>query len=193
MRLFVLARHGQSTLNVEMRVNGDPAVPVALTRAGIEQAMQLGSQLESLGLDLCLHTRFVRTLRTAEIALDGRGVALREEPGLDDVALGELEGCTIEEYRAWKRGRPRSEPFPGGESLDDAARRYARACRALLEGEARAVLVICHEIPVRYAVNAALGSDSLDGPVHDIGNATPFVFDEAGLERAVAGIERLSG
>ena len=57
-------------------------------------------------------------------------------------------------------------PFPGGESLDDAARRYARADRGLLERPEQAVLVVCHEIPIRYALNAAAGSDDLDGPEH---------------------------
>ena len=31
MRLFVIARHGQSVLNVEKRVNGDPRRVVPLT------------------------------------------------------------------------------------------------------------------------------------------------------------------
>jgi hypothetical protein len=53
------------------------------------------------------------------------------------------------------------------------------------------VLVVCHEIPIRYALNAAGGSDSLDGPVHDIPNAVPYCFDEDALERAAVGIERL--
>ena len=37
----------------------------------------------------------------------------------------------------------------------------------------------------------ATGSDSLDGPLHDIPNATPFLFDGDSLERAVAVIRRL--
>jgi hypothetical protein len=55
------------------------------------------------------------------------------------------------------------------------------------------VLVVTHEIPVRYALNAAAGSDSLDGPAHEISNAVPYLFDEEALERAVRGIERLVG
>ena len=55
------------------------------------------------------------------------------------------------------------------------------------------MLVVCHEIPVRYALNAAGGSGELDGPAHDIANATPFLFDEDALRRAAAGIERLAG
>jgi broad specificity phosphatase PhoE len=99
---------------------------------------------------------------------------------------------TIDEYRAWKRAHTRKDPFPGGESLDDAARRYARAFERLLERAERTVLVVCHEIPVRYALNAAGGSDELDGPEHAIPNATPYLFDETALTRAAARIDLLA-
>src|SRR5207245_2353724 len=82
------------------------------------------------------------------------------------IDVGELEGRTIEDYRAWKRVHRRDEAFPGGESLDDVARRYVRAFGRLLERPERSILVVCHEIPVRYALNAAAGSDELDGPAH---------------------------
>ena len=190
MRLFVLARHGQSELNVTHRVNGDPSVPVALTEQGEAESARLGLELTAIGLDLCVHTRFGRTRETAEIALAGRKVPLEVEPLLDDIDVGDLEGETIEDYRAWKREHTRSDAFPRGESLDDAARRYARAYESLLARAERRILVVCHEIPIRYALNAATGSDNLDRPVHDIENCVPYFFDDEGLERAAAGIRR---
>jgi broad specificity phosphatase PhoE len=191
LRLFVLTRHGQTGLNVSRRVNGDPAVPVALTPLGEAEALGLGLQVANLELDVCLHSRFGRTRQTAEIALAHRGVPFVEEPLLDDIDVGDLEGRTIEEYRDWKHHHRRDEQFPSGESLDAAARRYAAAFERLLARPERRILVVCHEIPIRYALNAAVGSDSLDGPAHEIGNCIPHLFDEAGLERAIAGIERL--
>jgi broad specificity phosphatase PhoE len=115
-----------------------------------------------------------------------------EEPLLDDIDVGELEGVTLEEYRAWKRNHTRKDPFPGGESLNDAAQRYARAFERLLERSEQTLLVICHEVPVRYALNAAAGSDDLDGPEHSIPNATPFLFDGTALARAAARIRSLA-
>ena len=193
MRLFVLTRHGESELNITRRVNGDPEVAVHLSARGRDQARALGEQTAHVGLDACVVTRFGRTRETAEVALDGRRVPVLEEPLLDDIDVGELEGCSLDDYRAWKRERTRADAFPGGESLDDAARRYGKAFGGLLELPYERVLVVCHEIPVRYAVNAAGGSDDLDGPVHDIVNAVPYLFDEPGLRRAVDGIERLVG
>jgi broad specificity phosphatase PhoE len=193
-RLFVLTRHAESILNIERRVNGDPGQDVPLTEEGEREARLLGMQLAHVPLDTCVHTRFPRTRVTAEIALAEREeVPFLLEPLLDDIDVGDFEGAPVEEYRAWKHSHSRSDPFPGGESLDDAARRYAAALRALLESPHRCVLAVCHEIPVRYALNAAAGSESLDGPAHEIPNAAPFLFDEPTLERAAGRIDRLAG
>jgi broad specificity phosphatase PhoE len=193
VRLFVIARHAHSTLNLERRINGDPAVPVALTEQGREESRQLGVQVANVPLDLCVHTRFPRTRETAAIALEGRDVPFEVEPLLDDIDVGDLEGQTIDDYRAWKRLHTRADPFPGGESLDDAARRYARGFQRLLDATGSCVLVVCHEIPLRYALNAAGGSDELDGPVHELRNAAPYVFEEPALRRAAERIAALAG
>jgi broad specificity phosphatase PhoE len=192
VRLYVIARHGESTLNLEKRVNGDPAVPVTLTERGREAAKLLGQQLAHVPLELCVHSRFSRTRETAAIALEGREVPFEEEPLLDDIYVGELEGRTLDEYREWKDEHTRADSFPGGESLDDAARRYARAYRRMIDRPEERILILTHEIPLRYAINAADGSDDLDGPTHQLANATPYLFDEAALSRAVVQIERLS-
>ena len=189
--LVVLARHAHSQLNLEHRINGDPSVPVHVTDGGKEEARALGLQLANVPIALCVHTRFPRTQETAHLALAGRDVPVEVEPLLDDIDVGELEGETVDEYHAWKAKHARSDPFPGGESLDDAARRYAQAFRKLAARDAASVLVVCHEIPVRYALNAAAGSDSFDGPVREIANASPFLFDERSLLGAADGIDRL--
>jgi broad specificity phosphatase PhoE len=194
VRLFLVARHGQSTLNVENRVNGDPKVHVDLTEEGRANARGLGQQIANVPIGLCICTRFARTRQTAELALDGRDVPFETEPLLDDVDVGDLEGETIEDYRAWKREHTRADRFPRGESLDEAGLRYAKGFRKLLDRDSPdVVLVVCHEIPLRYALNAAAGSSDLDGPMHVIRNATPYLFDEPSLRRAAGRIEQLAG
>jgi len=192
VRLFVLTRHGESVLNVERRINGDPGIEVALSERGEEESRLLGEEREHVPIDLCVHTRFGRTLQTARLALAGRDVRFEIDPDLDDIDVGELEGKTIEEYRAWKRAHERSDSFPCGESLDDAARRYAGAFGRLAARTEHVTLVVAHEIAVRYAVNAAAGSDELDAPTHDLRNAAPYLFDEQALERAAKRIAELA-
>lgn len=192
MRIFLLARHGESLFNVADVVNADPALDRGLSEAGRAEASALREQIAALEIDLLVTSRFPRAQETASIALGNRQVPHIVSSDLDDVRVGDLEGKTIADYRLWKRAHTRSERFPGGESLNEAAARYAEAYRALLERPERVILTVCHEIPVRYAVNAAAGSQSLDAPVHDIPNAVPFIFGDRELQIAAAGIGRLA-
>jgi broad specificity phosphatase PhoE len=95
VQIVILSRHGQSTLNIEGKVNGDPSVPVPLTADGRVAAAKLGEQVAHLPLDLGVHTRFARTRETLELALAGRAIPTIEEPLLDDIDVGDLEGCSI--------------------------------------------------------------------------------------------------
>ena len=192
VRLLIVVRHGESTLNLERRVNGDPSLDVDLTERGREESRQLGLQVANVPLDLCVHTRFERTLQTAEIAVAGRELDWREDPLFDDIDVGDLEGKSIDDYRAWKREHTRADAFPEGESLDDAARRYAQGYARLLEDPHDTILLVCHEIPLRYALNAAAGSDQLDGPVHELRNAVPYLFERDAVRRAAERMEALA-
>jgi probable phosphoglycerate mutase len=187
VRILLLARHGQSSFNVDGIVNGDPALDRGLSTLGASEAAQLQGQLAAIAIDLCVTSEFPRAKETARLALGDRADATATvvDPDLNDIRIGELEGESVERYRAWKRAHPATTPFPGGESLAVAARRYADAFERLLARGEETVFCVCHEIPVRYAVNAARGSDQLNGPLHDVANATPYVFDAAGLARAI--------
>jgi broad specificity phosphatase PhoE len=193
--LVLLARHGQSLLNVDGVVNGDPALDRGLAPLGIEQARALAAQIAAVAIDACVVSTFPRAQETARLALAGRAksVPTTIDPDLDDVRVGELEGCTLEDYRVWKHGRSRGEPFPGGESLHDTTRRYANAYERVLARPEDTILCICHEVPVRYAVNAAGDSPELDGPLHNVANATPYLFDTDSLTRAVDRMRELAG
>lgn len=191
MRLTLLCRHGRSLFNVAGVVNGDPARDRGLADEGIAGGKALGVQLAATAIDLCVVSRFPRAQQTAELALAGRPVETIVDADLDDIRIGDLEGRTLADYHAFREGRSRDEPFPGGESPNDAARRYADAFERILGRPEDVVLVVCHEIPLRYAINAAAGSAELDHPVHDVANSTPFLFDADGLGRAVERIRAL--
>jgi probable phosphoglycerate mutase len=192
MRLFLLARHGQSLFNVDKVVNGDPDLDRGLSEQGIEEATRLGTQLAALPIDLVAVSPFPRALQTANIARGSREVAHVVDDELGDVRIGELEGASLDAYRESAAHHDRTVRFPGGESLDEAALRYAGAFERLVARDEQVTLVVCHEIPVRYVVNAAAGSDDVNGPLHYVANATPYLFDEASLSRAVERVRELA-
>src|SRR6185437_6002153 len=188
-----VARHGQSLFNVDQVVNGDPALDRGLSEQGIEEAERLAGQLAALPLDLVVVSPFPRALQTANIALAGREVPHLVDDDLGDVRIGDLEGKTLDAYRNTQAHANRKERFPGGESLDEAAQRYAGAFERLLARHEPVTLVVCHEIPLRYLANAAAGSGELNGPLTFVANADPYLFDEAALRRAVARMRELAG
>jgi len=192
VRLALVVRHGQSLFNVDHVINGDPSLDRGLSPLGREEGEKLGHQLAGVAIDLCIVSEFPRAQETAALALAGREVPRVVDPDLDDIRIGELEGEQIDDYERWKHAHTRDDPFPGGESLNGAARRYADAFEHVLARAEETILVACHEIPVRYVANAAGGSDELDGPLHAVANATPYLFDEIGLRRAVDRMRELA-
>jgi broad specificity phosphatase PhoE len=195
MSICFLVRHAESLYNVEKRINGDPAIPVALSDRGRQEAAQLNLQLAHVRIEVCVHTRFLRTMETANLGLGERAkhVPFVCEPSLDDINAGELEGRPMTDSAAWTDAHGPGDPFPGGESLHDAAVRFAQGFRNLASRPENVVLAVCHELPIRFAINAAAGRTDLQQPHHDVANAIPYVFEHSKLERAARQIEASSG
>jgi probable phosphoglycerate mutase len=186
---LVLVRHGETSYNVARRVNGDPSQPVHLTEHGRAQAAALAPVMEAVAWGSAWHTRFPRTRETLDLLLPGGGPPRHEISELDDIDVGELEGATIEEWRAWRRGRGLEESPPGGESRVAVLRRYARGFLRLHLEAALPALVVCHDQAIRYLENVLADEDPLFGPVQMIPNATPYAYRSADMAFAA---ERLA-
>lgn len=189
-RTFALVRHGGTDYNAARRLNGDPSVPVGLTDEGRAQVAALRERIRDLPVDLGVRTRFPRTRQTIEILLEGRDVAVRICPELDDVLLGEFEGASVDDYRRFREQNGEDARPSGGEGRLDALDRYARGFEKLLAAPARAPLVVTHDIPIRFLANAIRGEDPLEGPVHAIGNASLTAVSEQEMRRGVDAMHR---
>jgi probable phosphoglycerate mutase len=189
MQLAILARHGESEYSAQGLLNGDIAVAVGLTARGREEARRLGDELRDEQLDLCVTSEFERTRETADIALAGRGVPRAVEPRLNDPLYGRYEGGALDDYRDWASGAPSSAvPEPGGESRFAIVERYAHAFRALLARREDTILVVCHSLPVSYALGAREGkAPGARMPLAE--HAVPYRFGVAELEAATTLLE----
>ena len=190
MRTAILARHGETTYNLRLALNGDLAVSVPLTPKGEEQARRLGKQLARERIDLCVTSEFERAQRTAALALTGRSLPRLVMPELNDPLYGSFEGALLDDYRAWAASAPSSAVPPGdGESRLAIVERYSRAFRRVAERPEETVLVVSHSLPVAYVLAACDGEPP--GPrVPLVETAHPYWLDEAELERAVELLER---
>lgn len=190
VRLFVFARHAESTANAEHVLSSDPSRPVALTPRGQAEARVLGMQLANVRVDLAVATRLLRTQQTIDIALQGRQVPVLIEPDFDELRSGDLDGGPIEAYRSWRNQHRLGDPLPHGESPADALRRYANALWRLLARTETVTLAVIHELGLRYIATAAAGLSR--APDMAFANAVPFLFDEHAVRRAAASLDSMA-
>jgi broad specificity phosphatase PhoE len=189
VRRAILVRHGESEYSAVGRLNGDVEVAVGLTARGREEARRLGGQLAGEQLDLCVTSAFRRTRETADEALRGREVPRLVLPEMNDPLYGPYEGAQVEDYRAWAATSASGvSPEPGGESRLALVVRYARGLRLLLTRPEATLLVVCHSLPVSYALAAREGrAPAVRMPF--AGHAVPYPFSAAELEAAAAILE----
>jgi len=195
-RRFTFIRHANTVYNRLGLLNGDPRVPVPLDAAGRVDAAALAPSLARCPFDLALHTRFARTRETLSILLAHRDdVPVGIEAAFDDIDVGRFEGRDVRVYREWRTLHGPEQPAPGGESRESALTRYATGCDHLLaRHDARCVLLVAHDVPIRFLRNALLGADPLDGPVRTVANLERLTVGEAHLGAALAVMRRrLSG
>lgn len=189
MERALFVRHGQSVFSVKELVNGDPSVACGLTEIGRQQAEQLGERLAGEPLGLCVVTEFPRTHETADLVLGDREVPRLVVPELNDPFYGQFEGGSLAEYRRWAATHGPLDVPPGhGESRVAIAKRYVRGFRRLLERAESTLLVVCHSLPIAFAVAGADGR----GPrarMPMITYAEPHVLDEEQLERAASHLD----
>lgn len=98
-----MCRHAESVFNEQGVLNCDPSVPGGLTARGERQAHELGERIRDRPIDLCVTTAFERTVRTADVALAGRGIPRLVIPELNDPPIGAFElrpGAELREFRA---------------------------------------------------------------------------------------------
>jgi broad specificity phosphatase PhoE len=185
----IFVRHGESEYSARALVNGDPSVVVALNEEGREQARQLSERLESEPIDLCVVTEFGRTRETADLALNGREVPRILLKELNDPFYGDFEGKALADYRKWAGTHgPLDVPPGNGETRAAIAERYARSFRFLIDRPEETILVVCHSLPIAFALAAADGRrPSAKMPL--ITPAEPHILYESSLRDAAERIE----
>jgi broad specificity phosphatase PhoE len=185
----ILARHGESAFSVRGTMNGDPSVACPLTELGRDQATRLAAALAGEQIDLCVTSEFERVRETADLALGGREVPRLILADLNDIRVGDFEGKTLADYRAWARAQDPDVGAPGGgDSRASVARRYVQAYRTILARPEQTILVVAHGLPIRYVLNAVGGQDPT--PVLDqVPYAEPHRLSR---EELAAAVDRLA-
>lgn len=157
MRELILVRHGVAGSNRDGTASC--VVPgEGLTPEGVEQARRLRELLAGDAIDLGVASELRRTAETLDLVLEGRGVPRVVVRELNEIHFGSYDGGPLDDYRAWAAGeRPTTRAPGGGESRAQAAARFARGLRTLVERPESVVLMAGHALPIRYVLDAARG------------------------------------
>ncbi len=189
MQTALIARHAESECSDRGIVNGEPNSRCPLTERGQEQARALGRSLVGREIDLYVTSEFPRARQTAEIALAGREPPWLELAELNDIRVGAFEQGPLEQYTSWAHTHePDDHPAGRGESRSEAAARFARGFRVVLDRTEPVVLVVTHGLAVRYLREAAAGRGFRAHHV-PVPYARPFEFDAAELGQAIDRLE----
>jgi broad specificity phosphatase PhoE len=149
MKLY-LARHGQTNYNALDICNTDPSVDVHLTPLGVTQAEELARALQDAHFDRIFVSEMKRTVQTAEVINEHRGLELEVDTRLNDIRSG-FEGKPFKEYMktldaAENRWTARVN---GGESIDDMKTRATAFMDELRSKDYGAVLIVTSEWIIR--------------------------------------------
>ena len=162
-RRIILARHGQTEWNVQMRFQG--RTNVQLTEEGKAQAHSLAARMSSWPLEAIYTSPLDRALYTAEAVAKPHSLTPIVLPELQEINFADWEGESIpelervqhENFARW-RADPFFNPPPGAETWEKLYSRLSRAVKLFLNESYRRIAVISHGGIMRalYAVLVGL-------------------------------------
>ena len=133
---IVAIRHGETTWNVDTRIQGHLDIPLNAT--GRQQAARMAHALRDEPIAAVYASDLTRAWETAEYLGRAHGLEVTAEEGLRERGFGDFEGKTFAEIEAllpdqslrWRKREPEFAP-PGGESLLALHRRVVEAAERL--------------------------------------------------------------
>ena len=203
MRIF-MARHGETDLNVERRIQGSTDIP--LNENGIRQAHSLAGYLERqvVGKGGTITHIFTspleRAKETAEIVGARLRVPVEAVSGLEEMNFGICEGKSWLEAKAmypqelseWEENK-RERRILGGESYQDVLDRFFSAYKIMkrrlslaeLDGEKdNNILIITHGAVIMLLLSLRDGYSFSDSFLRvRVENARAYAFEAEDMER----------
>ncbi len=128
-----LLRHGQTSLSMCYRVNGDPRLAASLDDTGREQCRRAWAAIPVAEIRSCVTSEFPRAVETAKLILQDAKVPITADQWLNELDYGAFEARLFGEYAAWLRQHgPHSRPSGAAESQREAIQRMLDGLRSAL-------------------------------------------------------------
>jgi len=150
MTTLLLARHGETDWNRELRIQGSS--DIELNELGLKQAHALAQELEHVELDAIYASDLSRARATAEAVAASHGLEVRLDARLRERSFGSWEGLTREDIAE------RPEEHHDGESDEEVRERVLAAVKSIAAAHpGEQVLVVSHGGALNSLWHHALG------------------------------------
>jgi probable phosphoglycerate mutase len=168
--IFFCVRHGESTHNVEGRLQGQSDVP-SLSDLGRRQSAAAAEILAAQRIEVIYASPLRRARETAEIIADRLGLPIKSDPRLMEIDVGlfqdrlrsDVDRLYPAELAAWLSGDPNFR-LPEGESRTDLAKRGCAAFREIARAGHDRVVVVSHGGLILSTFKTLLGIPLGDPP-----------------------------
>ncbi|MGH3072819.1 MAG: histidine phosphatase family protein [Gaiellaceae bacterium] len=151
MTTLLLARHGETDWNRELRIQGSS--DIELNDLGRRQAQSLAQELTDVELDAVYASDLARARQTAQAVAATHGLDVRFDARLRERSFGSWEGLTREDIEEFPPGSRHD-----GESDDEVRERVLAAINDIVAGHAgEQVLVVSHGGALNSLWHHALG------------------------------------
>lgn len=161
--LLMLVRHGETQWNVDRRIQGAGS-DVELNHTGKRQAECLGRALQKQGITAVYSSPLLRARLTAQAIAESYGMTVRLEPALVEIDAGEFESRTVDSIGGalsrflLSNSIGEMPRLPGGEGLEDLARRAWAAVEGIIrDNPSGKVVVVSHYYTTLTIICRALG------------------------------------
>ena len=167
---YLIMRHGEAVSNITLAVSLDKEANDPLTDKGVEQVKQSSQDLKAKGVDVIIHSGYLRTKTTAELVASELG--LSTEAIVEDERLKELQAgsdlASWRDYQALFTDELDSftRKLEGRENRMDVARRVGALLYELEEKyEGKTILMVGHASSLFGLKVAAQGLDREEASV----------------------------
>ena len=175
---IIAIRHGETTWNVDTRIQGQLDIP--LNETGRWQAHRLALALAGEDIQAIYASDLARAFETATAVSQAVKVPIQTNPGLRERGFGDFQGKTFAEIEAtfpeqalrWRKRDPNFAPT-GGESLiqfRDRAVSTVHTLAAKHPGEQ--IVIVAHGGVMDLLYRAATGQDLQAPRTWQLGNAS---------------------
>ena len=144
-------RHGETDMNRQLRCQGRIDIP--LNEEGERQAAAAAESFKDIQLHSVYSSPLTRAVQSAEAVAKVAGIEVGILEWLSEIDHGAVEGMNREEADAKYPGlldtwlnEPQRAEFPGGETVDELAKRVRDGLRELLRKENGPVLLVTHQV-----------------------------------------------